>query len=159
MLKYIILIVTIATALLPIVMPFITKFLHLKTHRAPVWLSSLAAVIFFISFYLPDVHISPETSTFQQHLVGGGMYCAVLYAYIKKLLGWRFYWPIDFIILLAWVSAFGVANELLEFSLVKSHIMTIDISDTSWDLLANTIGAFLSYGVVQLTRYVLRKFE
>ncbi len=78
------------------------------------------------------------------------MYCAVLYVYAKKLLDWKFHWLVDVLILFAWVSAFGVANELLEFALAKSHLMLIDTSDTSWDLLANTTGAYLAYVVMSL---------
>ena len=41
----------------------------------------------------------------------------------------------------ALVSALGCINELAELFMVKSGIAKIEIDDTNWDILANTLGA------------------
>lgn len=112
-------------------------------------LTLLAGILFPLAQVLPNIHISHETSTFQQHAVGGGAYCALLYTYFKQRFGWRTHWLLDLALFFAFVSALGVANELLEFFLVKVlHDQHIDIYDTSWDITANTIGGFLGYGLI-----------
>lgn len=98
-----------------------------------------------ISTQLPNIHISNQTSTFQQHFVGGGMYSACVYIYAKQLFNWRPHWLIDLLALFAWVSAFGVANKLVEFAFLKLGLAHIDTADAYWDLLANTLGGFAGY--------------
>ena len=41
----------------------------------------------------------------------------------------------------ALVSALGCINELAELFMVKAGIAKIEIDDTNWDILANTLGA------------------
>lgn len=135
------------TACLPLLVEQSRKFLPQVTiHDSYNWLPALAAILFVIAFFIPDIHISKETTTFQQHLVGGGIYCALLYLYFQKLLGWKTNWVVSVLLLFAWTSTFGVANELLEFTLTKLNIAQIGTGDTDWDLLANTLGSLLSYG-------------
>ncbi|HMS25481.1 MAG TPA: hypothetical protein PKB15_07340 [Acidimicrobiia bacterium] len=109
----------------------------------------MAGIVFFGAFLVPDIHITDETQTFQQHFIGGGIYTALLYSYFKLLLGWKTHWTIDLLLLFAWTSAFGVASELAEFTLLKLHLTNINIEDTGWDLLANSSGAFLSYLIIK----------
>jgi hypothetical protein len=137
--------ITILTALIPPFAPVIARVLKLETHPSSYLLPCFAAALFFVSFYLPDINISASTTTFQQHLVGGGMYSALLYIYFKRYLEWKLNPICDLIILFAWVSALGVINKLLEFSLSSLHLMTLDMSDAYWDLLANTVGAYTLY--------------
>ena len=40
----------------------------------------------------------------------------------------------------ALVSALGCINELAELFMVKAGIAKIEIDDTNWDILANTLG-------------------
>jgi hypothetical protein len=118
------------------------------------WLPLLAAGLFFVAFLIPDIHISNETTTFQQHFIGGGVYCALLYLYFQKLLKWPAGWLVSLVLLFAWTSAFGVANELLEFTLTKLHLANIGTGDTDWDLLANTLGSLATYLVyIGIRRY------
>jgi len=141
-----IILVAVITACLPYIVRYIPRFFpETKLHKANPWLPFAAGVLIVGSTFLPNIHISNETSTFQQHFVGGGMYSACLYIYAKQLFGWRLQWLLDLIVLFAWVSAFGVANKLLEFTLVKLHLAVIDTADTDWDLLANTLGGFFGY--------------
>jgi hypothetical protein len=71
-----------------------------------------------------------------------------LYLYAKQLFGWRLHWLIDLLALFAWVSAFGVANKLAEFALLKLGLAHIYTGDAYWDLLANTLGGFTGYGLL-----------
>lgn len=133
------------TALIPLWAPKIAAHYKLAVHAAPLWLPILAAVCFGVAPLLPDVHISAQTNSFQEHFFGGGIYTALLYIYFTRLFGWRRHWVVALLALFAWTSALGVANELLEFALVKLNITYIDITDTSWDLVANTVGSLLTY--------------
>jgi hypothetical protein len=137
------------TACLPFIVRSIPAVLPKLTLRpAPFWLPLAAGFLFIVAFLIPDIHISHETSTFQQHFVGGGIYCTLLYFYFQKLFGWKTNWAFGFMLLIAWTSTFGVANELLEFTLTKTHLAHIGTGDTDWDLLANTMGSILSYLVL-----------
>jgi hypothetical protein len=137
------------TICLPLIIRLTTRVLPtLRLRRAYSWLPVLAGVLIVVSTYLPSVHISSQTSTFQQHFVGGGMYSAVLYIYFMQLLNWRVHWLVAVFSLFAWVSAFGVANKLGEFALVELHLANIDTADADWDLLANTVGGFVGYALI-----------
>jgi hypothetical protein len=68
-----------------------------------------------------------------------------LYIYFTRLAGWRPRWWVVLLTLYAWTSALGVFNELVEFTLVKLNITGINISDTSWDLVANTTGMLTTF--------------
>jgi hypothetical protein len=147
-----VLFISIATACIPLFVSRISKiYQQFKLHKSKDWLPVVAGILFTLAWFIPDVRISHETTTFQQHFVGGGFYCALLYAYFKLLLNWKFNWLLDLIILFAWTSAFGVANELLEFTLTKLHLAQIGTGDTDWDLLANTLGAFIGYAIYTLS--------
>jgi hypothetical protein len=140
------LILAIITACLPYIIQYTHHFFPtIKLYKASRWLPALAGILMIVSTQLPNIHISNQTSTFQQHFVGGGMYSACLYIYAKQLLGWRLHWLIDLLALFAWVSAFGVANKMLEFALLELHLAHIDTADAYWDLLANTLGGFVGY--------------
>jgi hypothetical protein len=125
--------------------------------NTPSLLPPIAAFLFFIAFFIPDIHISDETTTFQQHFVGGGLYCACLYFYLKQIMSWKVSWIIDLLLLFAFTSAIGVANELLEFTLTKLNLAQIGTGDTDWDLLANTTGAITGFIILKLVEKARRK--
>jgi len=130
-------------------MPRFTRFFSkVKLHPANPWLPIVAGVLMVVSTLLPDIHISSETATFQQHFVGGGLYSAALYLYAKQLFGWKMHWFVDLLALFAWVSALGVANKLAEFALLKLGLVDISTGDAYWDLLANTLGGFVGYAAL-----------
>ncbi len=144
-----VLLITALTALIPLLAQKANqRFTNIKLHESYSWLPVVAGLLFFTAFLIPDIHISNETSTFQQHFVGGGIYTACLYVYFKKLFGWRLPLVRALLVLFAWTSAIGVANELLEFTLTKLHLAHIGTGDTDWDLLANTIGALFGYALL-----------
>jgi hypothetical protein len=140
-----VLLVCAVTASLPQILKRFTKLKNTSSFLPP-----LAAFLFFIAFFIPDIHISKETSTFQQHFVGGGLYGACLYFYLKQVMSWKFSWLVDLLLLYAFTSSIGVANEILEFTLDKLNITQIHTGDTDWDLLANTLGAFTGFILLKL---------
>lgn len=144
--------IAILTACLPLYVPKLAQKFGLVLHSAPAWLPIIAALVYACAPFLPDIHISRETSSFQEHFVGGGIYTTLLYIYFTRLAGWRPRWWLALLTLFAWTSALGVLNELVEFSLVKLSITQIDIADTSWDLFANTTGMLTGFVIWQLAK-------
>lgn len=106
---------------------------------------ALAAFLFFISWYLPSPLIEGRYTAFTTHVVGGGMFAALLWVYIRSHYAWNIPVILDLLILFFFVSGLGVANELFELAVVQLGLARLDGSDTWWDLLANTIGAFILY--------------
>jgi hypothetical protein len=141
-----IVLMAIVTACLPGIVQCIPRlFPAVKLYPARSWLPILAGFLIVISTQLPNIHISQQTTTFQQHFVGGSMYSACLYIYARQLFNWRLHWLLDLFALFAWVSAFGVANKMIEFAFLELHLAHIDTADAYWDLLANTLGGFVGY--------------
>jgi hypothetical protein len=136
--------IAVLTFSLPWLAPRLAHRYGVSTYEAPLWLPILAGIIYLTVEFLPHIHISRETSTFQEHFFGG-FYTALLYVYVTKLLGWRLPPIISLLGLFAWTSTLGTFNELFEFAVVKTHFISINITDTSWDLVANTIGSFIGY--------------
>jgi len=58
----------------------------------------------------------------------------------------------EFLSLFALVSMLGVANELFELVIVNLGVAGLALTDTSWDLLMNTLGALLVYCTYSLNR-------
>jgi hypothetical protein len=144
---------TAATAALPLLLNLAAQQFPAFTFRRsnPLW-AYLAALFIVVSVLLPDIHISNQTHTFQQHFVGGGMYAACLFMYVKRLLNWELHWVAEVLVVFAWVSAFGVAVELLEFLATQAGIVRLANADTDWDLLANTLGSFTVLFLYRLLR-------
>lgn len=156
---FLLLIIAVATltALLPWIVPKVGARYRLSLKNAPIWLPLLAAMVYIASLYLPDVRISHETDTFQQHFFGGGVYTTLLFIYFTKLAGWRPWWPLALTALFAWTSALGTLNELAEFTLTKLNITQINLQDMGWDLFANTSGALTAFIVWQLIERSTRR--
>lgn len=91
------------------------------------------------------------------HLVGGGVFVGLLWFYTIRQMGWKLPVLIEMISLYAFVSAFGVANELFELLIVELGLTRLSGADTWWDLFANTLGAFLFWIVYLL--FLRRKGE
>ncbi len=128
--------------LLLTVFPTIISYLTKKTASTNVFLY-ISAFLYFISWYLPSPLIDGRDTSFITHLVGGGLFSGFVWLYLKQVLNWRSSWIVEAISLFALVSMLGVANELFELVLVRQGIVNLHLSDTSWDLLANTIGVVL----------------
>ena len=129
---------------------------HIKRPTlSAVLVGCLLFVIFIGSFFLPDIHISTETSTFQQHFLGGGVLSFVLYLHVKKTLKLSCAWWQDVALMYIFVSTLGVSNELLEFFITKSGLGYIDSSDVWWDLAANTAGALSAITLYLGTKHLI----
>jgi hypothetical protein len=136
--------------------PKVADKFGLVLQSAPAWLPLLAAVVYACAPFLPDIHISHETNTFQEHFTGG-VYTALLYIYFTRLAGWKPRWWLLLLALFAWTSTLGTVNELVEFALVKLNVTGIDISDTSWDLVANTTGMLVTFIIWRLIARIRNK--
>lgn len=143
---FLMILVFVTISSVPIFIPLIGKYFPKTSFgKAPSWLPCLAGSIFFLSFFVPNIHISNETETFQQHFIGGGVFCTILFFYLAGIFKIKYNLLLGLIYIFLFTSALGAANELLEFSLQKLGIFDISMKDTSWDLVANTSGAISSF--------------
>lgn len=110
------------------------------------WLVA-ACLVFFISWYLPSPLIDGQDTSLTTHFVGGGVFSGLFWLYLKQSFKWRAVWWLEVLSLFALVSLLGAINELFEIVLYKLGGMPHGIADTSWDILANTLGAALFYVV------------
>ena len=123
-----------------------TKTLPYKTYSGYLWASALtwwAAVI------MPNVPVSDQTDSTSMHFLGG-VVAALLFIYTIKVYKFRFVesWQ-TWVALYLFVSGLGVLNELFELFLDSTIIdLPLTETDTWWDLLANTAGAFTAYAVI-----------
>lgn len=109
------------------------------------WWLYAACTLYIASWWLPSPLIYGHDTSFTTHFLGGGVFTGMLWYYLKMSLNWQVYWLLEALSLFALVSMLGVANELLEIVLYLFGRMPNGISDTSWDLLANTLGALVFY--------------
>lgn len=116
----------------------------------------LCGVIYPVSRFLPEPHITDESVTLAQHFVGGGFISALYFTYLIRELKIQLPMYAYITLLYPFVSMMGVTNELLEFTATKLGIYALDSSDTWWDLLANTAGAYACllaiFGLAYITR-------
>ncbi len=124
---------------------------------APKLPLGIACFLFFISWYLPSPLINGEQTAFFTHFVGGGVFCGLLWVYIRNQLAIKQTIFYDLLGIYFLVSALGVANELFEFAVVQAGLVKLNPSNTWWDLLANTSGGILFWIAYILYRQV-KKF-
>ena len=119
---------------------------HSGADRATIlpWISVL---LFVVAWRLPNPDLA-GTSTFTQHAVGGGAACAVLGIYIALNTGLRSS-LLRIGLAYAVAASMGTANELLELGYDQLQGTTMS-ADTSWDLLANSIGAVTAALFIEL---------
>lgn len=135
------------------------RWLQRSGHKETRWRWSLivACLLFFIAWYLPSPEIDGQDTSFVTHFVGGGMFCAFLWYYLEKSFRLKWQWYARFMALFALVSALGNINELFELFAVRTQFANILITDTSWDILANTAGALVTYGIILLVEMYDRR--
>lgn len=131
-----------------IVVPIVVYFgwpplLQALSKQAPTSKLSLAigCLVFFISWYLPSPLIQGQNTQFTTHFIGGGIFTGFFWLYSKQQLKANWNILIELASLYALVSALGVANELFEWLIVEIGGINFKLTDTSWDLVANTAGA------------------
>lgn len=131
-------------ALLLVLTPRIVTYFGGEPKRYMPWLYA-ASVLYMISWWLPSPLIEGRDTSFTTHFLGGGVFTGMVWYYLKQSLKWSAHWLLEAFSLFVLVSTLGVANELLEVVLYVFGRMPNGISDTSWDLLANTLGALTFY--------------
>ncbi len=119
----------------------------------------LAALIYPIARLLPEPDIFADTNTLLQHFIGGGFVSYIYYLYFARRLGWRNDWYDRILIIFAFVSCLGVANELLEFLARAIGLYDLDSSDVWYDLTSNTLGAFTLFLIHSIWRRLSRSFS
>lgn len=108
--------------------------------------------LYFVSWFLPSPLIEGRDTSFTTHVVGGGIFSGMLWLYTKQMLRLNSSWVIELLSLFAFVSALGVVNELFELIIFQLHLTSrLKITDTSWDLLANTLGVLLFWVIYRLS--------
>lgn len=108
-------------------------------------LLGIACILFSASLFLPSPIIDGEDTEFFTHLLGGGVFSGLLWLYFLPRLK-PHPWYVEILHLFVLVSVLGVANELFELLTHTLGLNPKSLGDTSWDLLANTLGVFLFYG-------------
>ncbi|MGH7196837.1 MAG: hypothetical protein ACREGJ_03700 [Candidatus Saccharimonadales bacterium] len=127
-----------------------TRQLPYMQHAGYLW---AAAIAWVLAMTLPNVPISPETDTTTMHFTGG-VVATILFLYVTRVYQIKFAtWWLQVLALYFFVSGLGVLNELFELFLDKTGISPIEEGDEWWDLLANTVGGFVAYGVFWFTKF------
>lgn len=135
------------TVAIPILIYIVTSYINrrYKVRKSTFWLA-VAAVLFSVSLYLPSPQIQGIDTEFWTHFFGGGVFVGILYLYFRPLIirtlsVRKLHWFHELAVLFLFVSALGVVNELYELFAQQIGIFHESLDDTSWDLLANTLGA------------------
>ncbi len=105
-------------------------------------ISLLSVVGYLVTFVVPD----PEVANRILHGFGGGCMAFLTCFLAFKDSGVRVPVAVFLVFSLMAVSTLGVANEVWEFFLQESFNLTFatGINDTWYDLVSNTVGAFIA---------------
>ena len=120
------------------------------------WLLTIACVIFATATFYPSPLINGQNTQFMTHLLGGGVFVGMLWVYFMPLMR-KLSWWYKAVILYAAVSALGVLNELYELWAHENGIITVPITDASWDLLANTLGALIVFVIYYMMKRLFKQ--
>ena len=130
---------------LAVMVPVVLRRAGVADERRWRWWLYAACAMFAVSWYLPSPLIDGQDTSFTTHFVGGGVFTGLLWYYLKRSLGWRGHWLIEAFSLFALVSALGCINELFELATVRAGLVRLSLTDTNWDILANSLGALVVY--------------
>lgn len=117
-------------------------------------IAALLGALLSLLFY------SSVLGNFLLHAVGGGVAAAFMFAYFIKTFRYRLDIETQFVALFLFVSGLGVLNELAEYlaETVGLGMMSFDTHDTWRDLVANSLGALLTWlCIVSFDRLVSRR--
>ncbi len=98
--------------------------------------------------------IGGVVGNFIYHAVGGGIMTTLFFIYLLKTYAIQMSWRVELVVLYAFVSALGVINELAEYAaefFIGVGTLSWDSHDTWRDLVANTSGALLAWGLYKLS--------
>lgn len=138
-----------------ICLPRLLRYVNSRGRFNPPMLL-LACFLFFISWYLPSPDIQGQQTAATTHFVGGGVFTGLIWIYAKQYLRWTKHWIIELFSLLALVSLLGVMNELFELLVVNLGLANLHLTDTSWDLLMNTLGAITVWVVYRVYMHTFK---
>ena len=134
------------TLVIPVLVYVIGSYIDRRYHMyGNKLLLITASLLFSASLFLPSPIINGIDTEFWAHFFGGGVFIGLLCVYFRPLLKRELEWYQELMLLFIFVSTFGVINELYE--LFSSEIGIYDelLDDTSWDLLANSLGALVFF--------------
>ncbi|TAH32069.1 hypothetical protein EYC58_05360 [Candidatus Saccharibacteria bacterium] len=140
--------------IIPIAMYLITSSINRRYKvRKNTWPLALVALLFSASLFLPSPVIEGSDTEFWTHFFGGGVFIGLLCLYFRPLIKRKITWYQEFFLLFAAVSTFGVMNELYELLALHLGIYHESLDDTSWDLLANTLGALTFFIIYKMAMW------
>lgn len=134
----------------------IPKILHTNEGRR---LLLLACIAYAVSWYLPSPLVNGQDTSFGTHFLGGGVFSGLLGLYLCRAKGLQMSWQWEAVLLFALVSALGSLNELFEVLLWSLDLMPEGILDTSWDIVANTLGATAFYMIYRLYIHIQSRYS
>ncbi|QQS19668.1 hypothetical protein IPL85_05370 [Candidatus Saccharibacteria bacterium] len=132
------------SVIVPLVV-YVTAEKLLGSHPRERWLLLVACGLFFVSYFVKSPLVHGEQTQYMTHFIGGGLFTGFLWVYILRTQLRRISPAAELATLFALVCTLGVANELFEVVLFWLGLMPAGITDTSWDLVANTTGALVFY--------------
>lgn len=140
---------------LPVAIYLVARLIDRRyQHRSHRWLLLLACAVFSLSLFLPSPQIDGFDTQFWTHFVGGGIFCGLMWLYYRSVFGRHVWWR-ELLTIYIVTAALGVLNELYElFAYV--FLGGWPVADTSWDLLANTLGGVVFYGMYRLYLFIRR---
>ena len=110
-------------------------------------------LVLVVCILLPSPDIEGHDTGFFKHF-GGGLFCGFLWLFLYRSTALKLTPLVEALSLYALVCMLGVGLELVELGGTRIDVLTGSTTDTSWDLLANTLGAgafWLAYrGVLKL---------
>lgn len=137
--------IVVPIALLILLLPYVKK--HGKREKGFRLALYSACFIYAIAWYVPSPMIDGMDTAFWTHFFGG-FSVGLIWLYLVGSQVWKLpSFGMQVLSLYALVSSLGVLNELAEYILVKADLFSITLADTSWDLVANTLGAVTFYVV------------
>ncbi|MCC7357553.1 hypothetical protein IT408_03550 [Candidatus Uhrbacteria bacterium] len=121
--------------------PWIADQSGFKKMTSRTWLI-IACCLYAISWYLPQPLIQGQNTMFMTHFIGGGFFTTCIWIHLFHHWTGKKSILLELISIFALISMLGVANELFELFISQIGLVNLDPSDTWWDLLANTLGAY-----------------
>jgi len=131
---------------------------YMIVRRLDAWLKiggsklllAISCLVFTLAVFVPSPRIHGDETQFFTHVLGG-IFVGLLWQYFRPLTK-KMSWQREIIYLFAVVSALGVLNELYELFAYEVGFSDVPVTDTSWDLLANTLGVSLYYAAYQIQK-------
>ena len=145
--------------LLLLILPWVvTRVLRTEDSvQFPYWpnfgLLFAVAMSWFWALQLPNLPISCETPSTTVHLLGGLLIGPLLFLYFLR--AYRFKRPeslwMRYLVFYGAIGGlFGTTNELMEFFGARAGLLTVQLSDTSWDIAENWVGLTIAFIVLEL---------